>query len=152
LFWNAGPDDGFVTVDAATTGGLAEPIVGRGSAYADVDADGDLDVVLTQIAGPPLLLRNDQTEGHHWLRVDLRGQAPHHEAIGARLELTAGGVAQQRQVMPTRSYQSQVERIVTFGLGDLDRVDTLAIVWPDGSRQTLQGVAADQVLVVEQGS
>ncbi|MEM7353806.1 MAG: VCBS repeat-containing protein, partial [Acidobacteriota bacterium] len=47
LFWNAGPDDGFVTVDAATTGGLAEPIVGRGSAYADVDADGDLDVVLT---------------------------------------------------------------------------------------------------------
>ena len=152
LFWNAGADEGFVAVSGDTTGDLAEPIVGRGAAYADIDADGDLDVVLTQVAGPPLVLRNDQATGHHWLRLELRGKAPNREAIGARVELTAGGVTQRRQVMPTRSYLSQVERVLTFGLGDTDRVDSVKIVWPDGSEQTLGGVEVDGLRVVEQDS
>ena len=61
LFWNAGPDrrQTYVLVPAGETGDLARPIVGCGSAYADFDGDGDLDVVLTQTGGPPLLLRND---------------------------------------------------------------------------------------------
>jgi enediyne biosynthesis protein E4 len=151
LFWNAGADEGFVAVDAATTGDLGQPIVGRGSAYADIDADGDLDVVLTQVTGPPLLLRNDQATGNHWLRLELRGKGPNHEAIGARVELTAGGVTQYRQVMPTRSYLSQSERAVTFGLGGAGQVDSVKIVWPDGTEQTLEGVEVDRQQVVEQG-
>ena len=150
LFWNAGPDDGFVPVAGETTGGLAQPIVGRGSAYADIDADGDLDVVLTQVAGPPLLLRNDQQTGHHWLRLDLRGKAPNPEAIGARVELTAGDVTQQRTVMPTRSYLSQMERALTFGLGAEGVVESLVITWPDGSTQRVEGVTVDQVHVITQ--
>ncbi len=150
LFWNAGLEEGFVPVEASTTGDLANPIVGRGSAFADIDADGDLDVVLAQLAGPPLLLRNDQDLGHHWLRLDLRGKAPNRDAIGAWIELVAGGVTQRRQVMPVRSYQSQVERIVTFGLGTADRVDSVTITWPDGTKQTLADVEIDQVRVVEQ--
>ena len=122
-----------MAVDAASTGDLARPIVGRGSSYADVDGDGDLDVVLTQIAGPPLLLRNDQATGHHWLRLELRDKAPNREAIGARVELVAGGVTQRRAVMPTRGYLSQVERVLTFGLGEQGRVDSIEIIWPDGS-------------------
>ena len=151
LFWNAGADEGFVAVDADTTGDLARPIVGRGVAYADIDTDGDLDVVLTQIAGPPLLLRNDQSAAHHWLRLMLRGKAPNREAIGARVELSAGGVTQRRRVMPTRGYLSQVERAVTFGLADADRVDSVKIVWPDGSEQTLGDLEVDRQHVVEQG-
>ncbi len=151
LFWNAGADEGFVAVEESATGDLAKPIVGRGSAYADVDADGDLDVVLTQIAGPPLLLRNDQQTGHHWLRLDLRAAPPNREAIGARVEVSAGGVVQRRRVMPTRSYLSQVERILTFGLGEAGRVDSVKVVWPDGSEQTIDPVKVDRVLVVEQG-
>ena len=151
LFWNAGAEEGFVPVEADATGDLARPLVGRGSAFADIDADGDLDVVLTQIAGPPLLLRNDQAEGHHWLRLELRAQPPNREAIGARVELTAGGVTQRRQVMPTRSYLAQVERVLTFGLGEVDRVDSVKIVWPDGSEQTLQDLEVDRMQVVEQG-
>ena len=149
LFWNAG-DEGFIRVEPAATGDLAREIVGRGAAYADIDADGDLDVVLTQIAGPALLLRNDQREGHHWLRVRLEGRPPNRDAIGAWVELTAGGVTQRRQVMPTRSYLSQVERTVTFGLGAATRVDSLRVTWPDGTRQAVEGVEVDRLRVVEQ--
>jgi hypothetical protein len=152
LFWNAGPGAGrgFVEVPPASTGDLAREIVGRGAAFADLDADGDLDVVLTQISGPPLVLRNDQDLGHHWLRVRLVGRAPNRDAIGAWVELEAGGVTQRRQVMPTRSYLSQVEPTVTFGLGELDRVDSLKVVWPDGTEETVEGVEVDRLRVVEQ--
>jgi hypothetical protein len=154
LFWNAGPGHGpaFVTVPAEQSGDLALEIVARGAAFADIDGDGDLDVVLTQIAGPPLLLRNDQHLDHHWLRVKLVGRSPNRDAIGAWVELQAGGTMQRRQVMPTRSYLSQVELPVTFGLGKADRVEALKVIWPDGSEQTLQPMAVDQVLVIEQSS
>ncbi len=149
LFWNVG-DDGFVPIAPDATGDLARGIVGRGAAYADLDADGDLDVALTQIAGPPLLLRNDQATGHHWLRVLLKGKAPNRDAIGARVEVSAGGVVQRRQVMPTRSYLSQVERTITFGLGDAAAVDSLKVTWPDGSEQAVAGVGIDRLRVIEQ--
>lgn len=149
LFWNGG-DAGFVTIDPETTGGLAQPMVGRGSAFADIDGDGDLDVVLTQVAGPPLLLRNDQSTGHHWLRIELEGRAPNLDAIGAWVEVTAAGVTQRRQVMPTRSYQSQVERVLTFGLGNAKAVEKVEVLWPDGSRQAVEGVESDRVRRVVQ--
>ena len=149
LFWNAG-GDGFVPVDAPSTGDLGREIVGRGAAFADVDGDGDLDAVLTQIAGPPLLLRNDQTLGHHWLRLRLVGRAPNRDAIGAWVEVTAGGMTQRRQVMPTRSYLSQVERTLTFGLGSATRVDAVEVVWPDGSQQAVDDVEVDRLRVIEQ--
>ncbi len=152
LFWNAGADEGFLPVDASEVGELAKPLVGRGAAYADIDNDGDLDIVITQVAGPPVLIRNDQETGHHWLRLDLRGQAPNREAIGARVELVAGEMTQQRDVMPTRSYQSQVERILTFGLGAVDRVESLKIIWPNGSEQWVDVGMVDQVLVVDQAA
>ena len=152
LFWNAGPShkSGFVLADAASVGDLSKAIVGRGAAYADIDRDGDLDVALTQIAGPPLLLRNDQRLGRHWLRVKLVGKRANRDAIGAWIELTAGGVVQRRQVMPTRSYLSQVELPVTFGLGQSDRIDGLKVTWPDGSQQTIQTAQVDRLLVLDQ--
>ncbi len=151
LFWNAGFEHGFVPVSPESAGDLAEPMVGRGSAYADVDLDGDLDVVLTQVAGRPLLLRNDQDLGHHWLRFELSGKSPNLDAIGARVEITAGGVTQRRQVMPTRSYMSQVERALTFGLGEATAVDKVEVFWPDGSNEVIAVDGVDQVVQVEQG-
>jgi hypothetical protein len=153
LFWNAG-DAGerrFAVLPAEATGDLGRPIVGRGAAYADVDSDGDLDVVLTQVGGPPLLLRNEQATGHHWLRVKLVGPPGNRDAIGAWIELTASGVTQRRQVMPTRSYLSQVELPVTFGLGSATTVDALEVVWPDGTREPLTDFGIDRTIVVERG-
>jgi hypothetical protein len=129
---------------------MAEPLVGRGIAYADIDGDGDLDVLITQNGRRPALLRNDQQTGHHWLRVVLQGMPPNTDAIGARLELTAGGVTRYREVMPTRGYLSQVELPVTFGLGTAGEIDRLRIVWPDGSEQELVPITVDTNLVVEQ--
>jgi len=150
LFWNAGPEHGFVELATEGAGDLGRPIVGRGAAYADVDGDGDLDAVLTQVGGPPLLLRNDQRLGHHFLRLKLVGRPPNRDAIGAWVEVRAGDVVQRRQVMPTRSYLSQVEPILTFGLGRGQSLDAVAVTWPDGTRQDLDPPAIDRLHVVEQ--
>jgi hypothetical protein len=154
LFWNAGNEQRrpYVEVDPATLGDLAHPIVGRGSSCADVDGDGDLDLVLTQSGGRALLLRNDLSLGHHWLRLSLVGKAPNHDAIGARVVLEAGGARRTQELAPQRSYLSQVELPLTFGLGTVDKVDVLEIRWPDGTTQRIQDPAVDQVLVVRQGT
>ena len=159
LLWNAGPGarSSFVEVPHEATGDLARPIVGRGAAYADIDGDGDLDVVLTQTGGPPLLLRNDQDLGHHWLRVKLTGNGTtsNRDAIGARVELIRSGDGaarsrQRRRIMPTRSYLSQVELPVTFGLADTGDGMELAITWPDGTAQTVAVDQVDTTLAIEQ--
>lgn len=150
LFWNRGPEHRacYTVMPDDRTGDLGRPIVGRGAAYADIDGDGDLDVILTQVDGPPLLLRNDQATGHHWLRVRLRGDDGNPAGIGARIELTAGGVTQRRVVMPTRSYLSQVEPLATFGLGSTAAVDTVEVVWPDGARQRVDVPGVDREIEV----
>src|SRR5207249_1734403 len=126
LFWNAGGagQNGFLLVPAEKCGkDIFKPIVGRGSAFADIDGDGDLDAVLTQVGGPPLLLRNEQDLKHHWLRLKLVGTKSNRDAIGARIIVGLRSQTLTRVVMPTRSYLSQSELPVTIGLGAIDRVD-----------------------------
>lgn len=150
LFWNCGPRCArrFVQVPTEQTGDLGRPVVGRATAYGDIDQDGDLDLVITQVNRPPLVLRNDQALGHHWLRVKVEGNGLNLGALGARVEVGAGDQAQTRLVMPARSYLAQVELPVTFGLGDLDRVERLKVTWPDGKSRILEQVAADRLVVV----
>ena len=152
LYWNQGPASSrtFAEVELAGAGDLGAALVGRSATYADIDLDGDLDVLLTQTGDRAVLLRNDQELGHHWLRVALRGRGGNRDAIGAWIELRAGGRLQRRQVMPTRGYQSQVELPVTFGLGTSTSVEALEVVWPDGSRQSEPVTAVDTVLIIEQ--
>jgi len=138
LFWNRGDKKGigFEPVPAGKCSqDLLKPIVGRGSAFADIDGDGDLDVVLTQVGGPPLLLRNDQRSSRHWLRLKLIGVKSNKDAIGAWIKVRAAGHTLSRQVMPARSYLSQSELPVTIGLGKSDKVDGVEILWPGGARQ-----------------
>ncbi|HEX6885275.1 MAG TPA: ASPIC/UnbV domain-containing protein [Planctomycetota bacterium] len=152
LFWNAGDEAQrpYVEVDSKTTGDLARPIVGRGSASADLDGDGDLDLLLTQSGRKPLLLRNDQALGHRWLRLLLVGKGQNQEAIGARVEVHVAGVKQCQDVMPFKSYLSQVERTLTFGLGSATLADKVVVHWPDGTQQELTGVAAGKQHRIEQ--
>jgi len=153
LFWNAGAAARrtFVEVDAKTLGDLVHPIVGRGAAAADVDGDGDLDLLLTQSGGRPLLLENEQALGNHWVRLALVGTGKNREAIGARVQLVAGGVKQCQDLVPFRSYLSQNELVLTFGIGPATAVDSLNVTWPDGTKQTVNGVGVDRLTRVVQG-
>jgi hypothetical protein len=152
LFWNCGTAarSCFAAVVEQQMGDLAKPVVGRGASYADIDGDGDLDVVIAQTGGPPMLLRNDQRLGHHWLRVRLVGATANRDAIGAEIELHAGDLVERRQVMPTRSYLSQVELPVTFGLGSHETIDSLVVRWPDGHTQRIEAPAVDTNLEILQ--
>jgi enediyne biosynthesis protein E4 len=153
LFWNAGGagQPGFIVAPPDRTGpDLFQPMVGRGSAYADIDGDGDLDVVFTQIAGPAMLLRNDQQTGHHWLRVKLVGTRSNRDAIGARVTLRRGDQTQTRLVTPTRSYLSQSELPVTFGLGASEQVDELTITWPLGTEQRIPNPPINTSLLIHE--
>ncbi len=153
LFWNVSSRKGaaFVPVPPEKAGAdLFKPIVGRGSAYADMDGDGDLDVVLTQIAGPPLLLRNDQKLGHHWLRLKLIGTKSNRDAIGAWVKVRVDGRTLAQQVMPAKGYLSQSESVLTFGLGAATRVAAVEITWPGGAVQKVATLRSDAVNVVRQ--
>ncbi len=152
LFWNRGGNGmSFVPVPPEKCGAdIFQPIVGRGLAFADIDGDGDLDVVMTQINGPPLLLRNDQKLGHHWLRFKLVGVRCNRDAIGAWIKVRLGKQTLSRQVMPTRSYLSQCELPVTIGLGKATGVDSVEIVWPDGSVQKVDSPGLDALSVIRQ--
>ncbi|MCO8121399.1 CRTAC1 family protein [Stieleria sp. TO1_6] len=157
LFWNAGHRNSseFLPVDQSLAGpDMLKPMVGRGAAYADIDNDGDLDILITSTGRAPRLLRNDQQLGHHFLRIKLTGdsQRCNRDAIGSWVEVTANGSTQRKQVMPTKSYLSQVELPLTFGLGDSDSVEDVAVVWSDGTRQPLGALAIDQLHVVNQAA
>jgi hypothetical protein len=146
LFWNSGRSPCFWSVPPEKAGpDLFKPMVGRGAAYADIDGDGDLDVVLTQIGGPPLLLRNDQKTSHHWIRFKLTGTKSNRDAIGAWINVRVGNEIHSAQVMPARSYLSQVELPVTFGLGAATKVDEVEVIWPGGARQKISDVQIDRL-------
>jgi hypothetical protein len=153
LFWNTGASDSarFVPVPPEKCGpDLYRPLVGRGSAFADIDRDGDPDVVLTQINGPPLLLRNDQKLGHNWLRLELVGTRSNRDAIGAWVTVRAGNKTLSRQVMPTRGYLSQSELAVTIGLGRSGKPDSMEVLWPSGRRQTVNSWEINGTTVVKE--
>jgi len=150
LFWNTGKKPGFTPVGAKYAGPmLFEPLVGRGCAFADIDGDGYLDVVLTENGGPARLLHNDGpdiTNGgkrNNWIRLTLQGDGirSNKSAIGAQVILEAGGFKQNRQVTSGRGYLSQSELTLTFGLGQNEKVDKVTIHWPgkNGGTQVYQG-------------
>jgi hypothetical protein len=154
LFWNAGPQYGteFVPVGAEHCGDdLLKPMVGRGAAYLDYDNDGDLDILVTSTGRKPRLLRNDRERSNHFLRLKLvgDGRTCNRDAIGSWVSVTVGGKVMRKQVMPTKSYLSQVELPVTFGLGDAGEVEDVIVDWTNGIRQKLGPLAVDQTHVIE---
>jgi hypothetical protein len=130
---------------------FARPRVGRGAAYADIDNDGDLDVVMTTNGGPAQLFRNDGGTNHS-LRVKLWGVQSNRDGIGAVVRVTAGGNAQSLMLRSGSSYMSQSELVLTFGLGEQVKADRVEIDWPSGQHELLTNVNADQTITVQEGA
>ena len=153
LFWNSGlpSREKFVLVGEDKVGpDLLRPIVGRGSTYADIDGDGDLDVVITENGAPAHLYRNDGGNRNHWLRVELQGVASNRDALGARVSLEAGGITSTRQLFPAKGYLSSVEHPLTFGLGAAKKADKVTITWPSGARtERTDLIAGNSYKIVE---
>jgi len=156
LFWNAG--DGFDEVGRKMAGPFAVENVGRGAAFADYDADGDVDVAVTVNGGPVRLLRNDGGNAQAWLRVALRGKrgggtpASTTFATGALVRVKVGDQTQIRQVGDGSSYLSQAPPgEVFFGLGNSPSVDLLEIVWPSGVTQAFRDVPTRATVSAREG-
>lgn len=151
LFWNTGAKSGatFIAVTEPHAGkDLFKPLVGRASAFADIDNDGDLDVVMTQVGGAPLLLRNDQQLDHNWMRVKLVGTKSNRSGLGARLVAKVGEQTIARHVHTARSYLAASEAPITFGLGKATKVDSLEIIWPSGAKHTVTSPKVNELLTI----
>jgi tetratricopeptide (TPR) repeat protein len=151
VFWHRSREDGFYDVSSISGEYFQREYVGRGAAFADYDADGDVDVFIVNNGGPGFLLRNDGQEGNGWLEVRLEGRRTNRSAIGAKLKLHAEGAVQTREVGAQSSYLSQNSPFMHFGLGVVAQVDSIEIRWPGGERQVLQGIPANRVVRVVEG-
>lgn len=154
LFWNGGAisDRRFVPI-AEETGNrdLFQPVVGRGAAYADIDGDGSLEIVITQNGGHPLLLQSRNGNENNWVRIQLVGTKSNRDAIGAEVELKIGNRSLSRRVMPTRSYLSQSEVVLTFGLGKAWKVREAIVKWPSGLVERFVEIPLKELLVIVEG-
>jgi enediyne biosynthesis protein E4 len=122
----------------------------NGSAYADLDNDGDLDLVLNNLDTVSVVFRNLASDQglHHYLRFRLEGPPANPSGLGTRIDLTAGGMRQHQQLTLSRGFQSSSDPVVHFGLGRSELAETVEVRWPDGRIQRLTGVAADQIVTL----
>jgi hypothetical protein len=126
--------------------------VGRGAAFGDLDNDGDIDVVVSHKDGSPALLRNDTRTNNHWVRLELRGTRGNRDAVGARVELVAGGRAIHRQRKGGTSMMSANDPRLTVGVGATGSVDVLTVRWPSGAVSEFKGLEVDRAhSIVEPG-
>jgi hypothetical protein len=130
----------------------APAAVSRATACADLDGDGDLDLVALQVEGPVRVLLNTTVPGKdaHWLAVRLRSPHGNRDGLGARVVAEWKGGSRRAEIRTSGGYQSSVPAEARFGLGPAVRVDRLVVRWPSGRESSLADVAADQVLVVDE--
>ncbi len=132
--------------------GLGEPSFSNGVAYADLDNDGDFDLVVNNINDPCSVYRNETSKinGNHFLKINLKGKSINPFGVGTWLNLYTNGKKQVLQNYPVRSFQSCMDTKLIFGLGQNTKVDSLEIIWPDLSRQVIYDPAVDKEILANQ--
>ena len=140
-------------VDVARESGdyFKEKYVGRGAAFGDYDNDGDLDILVCNLNDKPRLLRNDGGNKNHWLKVVPKDKETGMVAIGAQVRVKVAGLDMTQPVVAVNGYLSSADPRAHFGLGAATEVESVEITWPDGLKQRLEKVKADQVLEVVKG-
>jgi hypothetical protein len=151
LFRNVGRKQ-FEDVGTQAGPALQRAIVARGAAYSDYDHDGDLDIVVTSNNGPARLFRNDGGNRNNVLRVETVGTRSNRDGIGARVEVSVGGVRRWQIVKTGSSYASQSELPLTFGLGAATAVDEVRVAWPSGRVDVTGALPANQSVTIQEGA
>ena len=130
---------------------LAVPRVGRGLAVADFENTGRLGALITDLAGPAVLLRNVGSAHGHAIRIKAGGTRSNRDGFGARVEVRAGDLAQSDEIRAGSSYLSASDPRLHFGLGPATRADMIVIRWPSGWVDTIRNESADQELTIQEG-
>jgi hypothetical protein len=145
-------DGKFEEAQAVKGSGLATLISGRGAAFGDLFNDGKIDVVISPIDGPPLLLKNVCPDHHHWVELKLVGgpKSPR-DAVGATVYLTANGMRQRQDVLSGGSYVSSNDQRPHFGLGDATDAGAAEIHWPSGTKEIVRLTTVDRIYTIVEG-
>ncbi|WP_224999324.1 VCBS repeat-containing protein [Cesiribacter sp. SM1] len=140
--------------DVSQSWGLNQESFSNGAAYADLDGDGDLDLVANNVNQPAFIYKNltidDKNKGGNYLKISLKGEGNNRFGIGAKIIIPKKGQVLTFEHYPTRGYQSAVSDDLTIGLGEDSLVDKLIVVWPDRRFQELQGLKGNRVLTLDQ--
>jgi enediyne biosynthesis protein E4 len=140
--------------DQTKNWGLNTPSNSNGAAYADLDNDGDLDLLVNNINQPAFVYRNDspKSTSNNYLQIKLMGEGGNSQGIGTAVTLFANGQQQTQMQTIARGYLSAVSPVLHFGLGKAAKLDSVVVVWPTGKRQTLPGIAANQTLTLTESN
>ena len=136
--------------NAAREWGLDSLSYSNGAAYGDLDGDGDLDLVINNVNQAAFVYRNesDSLSAHHFLRVRLQGAGKNTSAIGARVTLHAGQSRLVLEQMPMRGFQSSVDHVLHFGLGENESIDSVIVQWPAGGQSIVKSPPANQLITI----
>ena len=149
LYRNTG-NGRFVDVSATAGTAVTSPNLGRGCAVGDFDNDGDVDIVINNLDGPPTLLRNDGGNRNNWISIKCVGTRSNRSAIGTRVKVVTGEHSQIDEVMSGSSYYSQNDFRLHFGLARASKVDTVEVAWPSGLKETFRDLPANHLIVIQE--
>jgi hypothetical protein len=138
----------FEDVSAKAGAAITSENLGRGCAFGDFDNDGDVDILVNNLDGPPTLLRNDSVNGNNWILIKCVGTRSNRSAIGTRVKVTTAGHSQIAEVMSGSGYYSQNDLRLHFGLGRAATIESLDVAWPSGLKETYRDLAANQLVVI----
>ena len=144
-------DGTFTEVGAQLGAPFAEKRTGRGAAFGDIDNDGDLDVVINNLDGPPQVLRNDGGNAGNSVLIKTIGVKSNRDGIGARVKIISGDLTQIGEVYSGGSYLSQSDLRVHFGLEKRTNIDLIEVHWPSGMVDRVTNVGANKILTIKEG-
>jgi len=149
VFRNLG-DGRFEELIEEAGSGVSAPHASRGCAFGDFDNDGDVDVIVNNLDGPPTLLRNDGGNKNNWIMIKCIGTRSNRSAIGTRVKVTSGKHSQIDEVMSGSSYYSQNDFRLHFGLGRASQADRVEVAWPSGVKESFPNLPANHLYVVQE--